>query len=51
MTRTAISIRVAVGILFDKGKTGDEVIKIIKSIKQPTPGYVYPDDIPGFYNL
>jgi hypothetical protein len=46
--RTGISIYVAAGNLFDQGHSAKNVEKILKKLKQPTEGYVYADEVPGF---
>ena len=46
MTRIAISIRAAAYSLLDRGYTIEETNSILNSMKQPTEGYVYADEMP-----
>lgn len=42
-----ISLRSAAYSLFDAGWTENEVTAWIKTIKQPSPGYIKAEDMPG----
>lgn len=51
MSRTAISIETAAYHLLERGHSDEHVASTLNALKQPIPGYVYPDDVPGYYEI